>query len=231
MDEVKKANPKPRPKQRPRKKVQSRKKNNNFFRMIMTIIVIIAIVAAIVLLVGFIKGKIEDSNALKEVHEDVSLSPKEKSYYDLLLKTMNEYEDIVTGVNHVYFNLYTLPGLKHDEKENVAKKVLHSFKIHKDKELLIDTFDGLYFRGILNIETSELDGAIYVTFEDLKNNEKLSETEFAISIYKSSDINPKVIYKVKLDDDKKIVSYEHLKTEIPNEVTTDKMENTEEKDD
>lgn len=205
---------KPRPKKKQKKNT---KKSKELLKLIVPVLIFLVIIVAIILLGKYLINRGETTANSKEVHEDVNLSSKEKSYYDLLLSTMNKHGDLVTGAKNVYFNLYDLPGLTHDEKENVAKKVLHSFAIHKDKELLIDTFDGLFFRGILNQETSELKDGIYVTFEDLnKSSEKLNK-QFAISIYKTSNLNPKVTYDVTLDKDKKIVSSKLVSDLLPHE--------------
>lgn len=199
---------------RPRNNQKKNRKNTkNSSKTMLLIIVFIILVIAIILLGKHLNNKGQDLPDSKEIHEDVNLSSKEKSYYDLLLATMNKHEDLVTGAENVYFNLYDLPGLTHDEKENVAKKVLHSFAIHKDKELLIDTFDGLFFRGILDQETSELKDGIYVTFEDPKKDKDAKEARFAISIYKNSNENPKIEYDVKLADDKRIISFTKVNSE------------------
>ncbi len=213
---------------RPRNNQKKNRKNTkNSSKTMLLIIVFIILVIAIILLGKHLNNKGQDLPDSKEIHEDVNLSSKEKSYYDLLLATMNKHEDLVTGAENVYFNLYDLPGLTHDEKENVAKKVLHSFAIHKDKELLIDTFDGLFFRGILDQETSELKDGIYVTFEDLTMDSENSNKQFAISIYKTSNLNPKIIYDVTLDKDNKIINSKLVSDLLPHE-DVEKDENSKE---
>lgn len=223
------------------RKGAARKKNvkkgkPNYSKLLVIILIFALVVVGIIFLAKYIKRSGIEKRFLGNIHEDVSVGAKERSYFDLLLKTMNEHKDLVNNVEHVYFNLYDLPGLTHEEKENVAKKVLHSFAIHKDKELLIDTFDGLYFRNILNVETSEIKDGVYVTFRDLEMKSKKTEKQFEISIYKTSDINPSVIYDVKLDKDSKIVSYTKVSEHKPNEAAEkveekeDAKKDTEEKD-
>ena len=107
----------------------------------------------------------------------------------------------------------------------VTIKVLHSFKIHKDKELLLDTFDGLFFREILNQETSELKDGIFITFEDLYMESNDLSKQFAISIYKNSNLNPTIVYDVKLDDDGKILSYNKVSDLMPHENVEKSEEN------
>ncbi len=195
------------------KKVKTKRTSNNNLKILFVLIIFIALVIGGIFLGKHLNSSREKAKRLADIHPDVELSAKEQSYYDLLLKTMKEHEDLVTGVEHVYFNLYDLPGLEHAEKENIAKKVLHAFEVHKDKELLIDTFDGLYFRGILDMETSNLKDGIYVTFEDPKKDKDAKEARFAISIYKNSNENPKIEYDVKLADDKRIISFTKVNSE------------------
>ena len=219
---------------RPVKKQKKNKKDTKgFLKLVLPVLVFLAILVAIILLGKYLSNRGETILNSKDIHEDVSLNSKEKSYYDLLLATMNKHEELVSGAKNVYFNLYDLPGLTHDEKENVAKKVLHSFAIHKDKELLMDTFDGLFFRGILNQETSELKDGIYVTFEDLKKDSTKLDKQFAISIYKTSNLNPKIIYNVTLDKNQQIVSSKLVSDLLPHENVekAEKTIKTTEKDD
>ncbi len=196
------------------KRQNQRKKGGS--KQLVVLILIAVLVLAVVFGVKYFKN---DSNKLSksDIHEDVNLSSKENSYYQLLYKAMHEHEDLIEGVENVYFNLYDLEGLEYEEKNNVAQKVLHSFKVHKDKELLIDTFDGLFFRGILDQETSELKDGIYVTFEELEEKSEDGKTQLAISIYKNSNLNPKLTYEVDLDKDGKIVSYTKLSDLMPHE--------------
>lgn len=213
-------------KQRPRKR--TKKGQKSLSKLIFVILIFIIVVIGIIFLGKYLNKRMEQNELLKDIHEDVSLNSKEKTYYDLLLKAMYEHEELVSGVEHVYFNLFELPGLEHEEKENIAKKVLHSFEIHKDKELLIDTFDGLYFTGILDMETSELKDGIYVTFEDLDVDSKELNKQFAISIYKTSDLNPKMVYDVTLDKDNKIVNYKLVSNLMPHEDVEKPVDETEE---
>ena len=196
---------------------KQRKGKKSLSKLIFVVLIFALVIIGIIFLGKYLNKMMDGKNLLKGVHEDVSLNTKEKSYYDLLVLAMNEHEELVTGAEHVYFNLYDLPKLEHEEKENVAKKVLHSFAIHKDKELLIDTFDGLYFRGILDIETSELKDGIYVTFADLEMDSKETKKQFAISIYKTSDLNPTITYDVTLDEEGKILKYTKISDLLPHE--------------
>lgn len=209
----------------PRKK--QKRKQKNLPKLVFVILIFVIAVIGIIFLGKYLNKRMAQNEFLKTIHEDVSLNSKERTYYDLLLKTMNEHEELVTGAEHVYFNLFDLPGLEHAEKENIAKKVLHSFAIHKDKELLIDTFDGLYFRNILNQETSELIDGIYVTFADLDMSSTSREKQFAISIYKTSDLNPTITYDVILGEENEIVSYTLVSDLMPHE-NVEKNETTEE---
>lgn len=206
------------------KKIKKEENKRSNFKFIIVILIFVFLIIGIIFLGKYINNRKIEKNYLENIHEDVDLNSKENSYYELLLKAMNDHKDLVTGVENVYFNLYDLPGLEYNEKQNVAKKVLYSFEIHKDKELLIDTFDGLLFRGILNQETSELKDGIYVTFEDLEKESKSKEKQFAISIYKNSNLNPKLTYNVKLDEDNKIISYEKISDLMPHENTEKNIE-------
>lgn len=196
----------------PRKK--QKKSQKGIPRIVFIIILFVIVVIGIIFLGKYLNKRRAQNEFLENIHEDVSLTKKEKSYYDLLLSAMDEHKNLVTGAEHVYFNLFEMPDLEHEERENIAKKVLHSFAVHKDKELLMDTFDGLYFRGILNIETSELKDGIYVTFEDIS---KGSKKQYAISIYKTSNLNPTLTYDIELNDGKEIVKYNKVSDLMPHQ--------------
>lgn len=205
-------------------KVKKGKKNSSKFIFLMLIFILI--VVGIIFLGKYLKNLEERRAFLKTIHPDVELNSKETSYYNLLVKAMNDHEELVKGTEHIYFDVYDLPKLEYDQKENIVKKMLYTYEISKDKELLIDSFDGLYFRGILNKETSELKDGIHITFKDLDKDSDSKDKKFAISIYKSSDLNPTLTYEVKLDDDGKIVSYTKVSDLMPHEnVETKDKEN------
>ena len=183
--------------------------------------IVLIVVAAIIILSFFIINNFILNKNTNDIHKNIDLSEKEKSYYDVLIDATKRFEEMIIDVPHIYFDIFNLPQLSYLEKENIAKKMLHSFEIHKDKELLLDSFDGLYYRNILNMETSELDGAIFISFDDLNSDKNLKETIFKVTLYKSSEMNPSILYSVKLNEDGKIINSTFLRIENPEDVLTD----------